>query len=71
MMNPLKNNDKIEYYIRLRARWRGFFVCHSRMYCHGYIKAIKRDVFGKYYIVKNAKDERIDVVRPRQIFGKV
>lgn len=70
-MKPVKNNDKIEYYARLRARWRGISVCRSRMYCHGYIKAIKRNIFGKYYIVKNAKDERIDIVRPRQIFGKI
>ncbi len=70
-MKQLKNNDKIEYYVGLRARWRGIFVCHSRMYCHGYIKAVKRDIFGAYYVVKNAKDERIDIVRPRRILGKV
>lgn len=34
-MKPVKNNDKIEYYARLQARWRGILVCRSRMYCHG------------------------------------
>lgn len=66
-MKPLRNKDKIEYYVRLR----GIFVCHSYMYCHGYIKATKRDIFGTYYIVKNAKDERVDVVRPCRVLGRV
>ena len=70
-MKPLRNNDKIEYYVRLRARWRGIFVCRSYMYCHGYIKATKRDIFGTYYIVKNAKDERVNVVRPCRVLGRV
>jgi len=70
-MEMNKIGDKVEYSVGLRVRWRGIIVCRSRMYCHGYIKNVRRGLFGVYYVIKDAKTERIDIVKARHIYGTV
>lgn len=68
----MKNNiydigDKVDYYVRTAFKWHGPTIKRSRLYCHGYIKAIRK---GSYYLkVTNA--ERIDICKERQILGKL
>lgn len=65
-------NDKVEYSIRARIKINGLRVLHSRLYCHGYVKSIRDlGIFGVYYILKDAKSERVDIVNVRNIYGKI
>jgi hypothetical protein len=60
-------NDKVDYYAYAGFKWHGLIIKRSRMYLHGYIKAICGD---KFYI-KTTSAERVDVVPRSHIFGKL
>lgn len=70
--NRYEINDKVEYSIKARIRISGLRVLHSRMYCHGYVKSIRDlGIFGVYYVLKDAKSERVDIVNARNVYGKI
>lgn len=69
-MTKYEINEKVEYSAGLRVHWRGLCVCRSRMYCHGFIKAVRRGLFGVLYVIKDAKSERVDCVSARHVYGK-
>lgn len=67
MNRDYKIGDKVDYYVHTAFRWHGLVIKRNRLYCHGFIKAIRN---GRYYMkVSNA--ERIDVVREGNIFGRL
>lgn len=59
--------DKVDYYVRTAFRRHGLTIKRSHLYCHGYIKAIRK---GSYYL-KATNTERIDIVKEYQILGKL
>lgn len=59
--------EKVDYYVEAAFRWNGLAIRRAKTYCHGFVKLVR----GRNVYVKPVDANRIDVVRPRQIFGKL
>lgn len=63
MKQIYQTNDLVEYYVRVRGK---------RYHRIGFVKSFKRGwLSAKYYICATGGEHHIDIVRAKQIFGKL
>ncbi|MDE7411176.1 MAG: hypothetical protein K2M94_03965 [Paramuribaculum sp.] len=71
MKPPYEINDRVSFMARCKC-----VVGHSvakglNKHFVGYIKQIRRSVFGYRYVISVAKSDDIFIVKPSNIFGKL
>lgn len=62
-MSKYKKDDRVSFIYK--------FAKHKIKHFVGYVKAVRKSLFGAKYVINVAKSDEIYIVRKRDIFGLV
>lgn len=71
MKIPYKINDRVSFMTRCKCVVGRSVAKGLNKHFVGYIKQIRRSIFGRRYVILVAKSDEIFIVKPSHIFGKL